>query len=110
MGASKPVIGKSRKGLRYGKAPLFHFDSEGGMGRISKRHEALLCGRSELAGDRDIHFKATYHKETGTVNCFVTNIQHQGVNTDGRCMCWCICFCGCFCAFMYPRLPTLNYK
>ena len=48
--------------------------------------------------------------KAGAAGCFVTDIQHQGINTEGRCLCWYICVCGCICVFIYLCLPTLNYK
>lgn len=52
--------GESRadRGSGMGKAPLFHFYSDEGMGKIrqEERNETVLHGRIELVDLRDIHF------------------------------------------------------
>lgn len=67
--------------LGMGKAPLSTFRE---ISKTLKKNktEAVQCGRIEPAGYR-ISISIQNIKKAEAVNCFVTNIQHQGINTAG---------------------------
>lgn len=65
--------------LGMGKAPLSTFRE---ISKTLKKTEAVQCGRIEPAGYR-ISISIQNIKKAEAVNCFVTNIQHQGINTAG---------------------------